>query len=206
MLRNGLVDAYRQGELAVVRRSLHLVEQILSLAEELALQLFLAQVVEGEGDFLIFIILIIIMVAQVALLLGSDDTAHEFHGRIILALVSAFLRFHDHFAQFMGIILEFHLNEVGLLVNLHGLGFVAQRAHGEHPCRMLLDGELTFSITRHADLVALVLHTCIRHRKAIIIDDPSRYLLLRHHLQGRNHEEDEHEIQFFNTFHYLNYI
>ena len=32
------------------------------------------------------------------------------------------------------------------------------------------------------------------------------YLLLRHHLQGRNHEEDEHEIQFFNTFHYLYYI
>ncbi len=32
VLRNGLIDTHRQGELAVVRRSLYLVEEILSLA------------------------------------------------------------------------------------------------------------------------------------------------------------------------------
>ena len=68
---------------------------------------------------------------------------------------------------------------------------------------MLLDGELTFAITRHTNLVPLVLHTCIGHRKSVFINHTTSYLLLRHHLQGRNHEEDEHQIQFFNTFHYL---
>ena len=91
VLRNGLIHAYRQGELAVVRRKLYLVEEILSLAEELALHLLLGDIIECEGDLLIFIILIIIIVAEVALLLGSDDTSHEFHGRVILALVSSLL-------------------------------------------------------------------------------------------------------------------
>ena len=66
VLRNGLIDTYRQGELAVVRRKLHLVEEILSLAEELSLHLFLGDIIECEGDLLIFIILIIIIVAEVA--------------------------------------------------------------------------------------------------------------------------------------------
>ncbi len=118
VLRNRLVDADRQGELSVVRRKLYLVEEILSLAEELALQLFLGEIVEREGDLLILIILIIIIVAEVALLLGSDDTPHEFHGRVILALVSALLRFHHHFAKFVGIVLQLDFQEVGLLVYL----------------------------------------------------------------------------------------
>ena len=49
MLRNRLVDLHRQGQLIIIRRFLHLVQQILTLAEELALQLFLGQIVERQG-------------------------------------------------------------------------------------------------------------------------------------------------------------
>ena len=52
-------------------------------------------------------------------------------------------------------------------------------------------------------LVSLVLHACIRDGKAVIINDTTCYLLLRHHLECRNHQEDEHQIQFSYTFHYL---
>ena len=49
MLRNRLIDLHRQGQLIIIRRFLHLVQQILTLAEELALQLFLGQIVERQG-------------------------------------------------------------------------------------------------------------------------------------------------------------
>ena len=203
VLRNGLIDAYRQGELAVIRRKLYLVEEILSLAEELALHLFLGDIIECKGDLLIFIILIIIIVAEVALLLGSDDTSHEFHGRVILALVSSLLRFHHDFSQLVGIVLELDFEEAGFLIYLDRCGLVAQSTDGKHQSRLLFDGKLTFSITGNGNLVSLVLHACIRYGKAVIVDDTTCYLLLRHHLECRNHQEDEHQIQFSYTFHYL---
>ena len=146
MLGDGLIDLHRQGELVIVWRFLHLVQQILSLAEELALHLLLGDVVEGEGYLLILIILIIVVIGEVGLLLGGDDTAHEFHGWVLLALVLALLGLDHHLGESLAVVLEFYLQEVELLIDLHGLRLIAQSAHGEHPVWVLVDGKLTFPI------------------------------------------------------------
>ena len=69
---------------SVVWRGFYLVEEILAALEELAFELFFLQVVERERNLLILIILYIVVVAQVALFLGSNHAPHQFYGRIIL--------------------------------------------------------------------------------------------------------------------------
>ncbi len=86
VLRDGLVDGDGQDELVVVGAGLHLVEQPLALADETAVDEFVgADVVHGQRDFLILVVLIVVVVLQVGLLLGCDDAAHELNGGIVLA-------------------------------------------------------------------------------------------------------------------------
>ena len=205
VLRHGLVDADRQGELAIVRRGLHLVEEVLTLAEELVFELFLLQVVECQRYLLVLIVLIIIMIGEVGLFLGSDDTAHQFHGRVFLAGVLATLGLHHHLGKLMTVVLELHLYKMGLVGHLHSLRLVAQCTHGEHPSRMLVDGKLTLAITRHSYLMPTVLHAGIRYSESVLVDDTTRDFLLRHHLHRteREHQEcKEHEYLLFTILHY----
>ena len=59
------------------------------------------------------------MIAQIALLLGSNHAPHQFYGRIILTFVAAFLRFYHHFGKFVSIVFQFDFQEAGLLVYLY---------------------------------------------------------------------------------------
>ena len=182
VLRHGLIDTDGKSQFVIIRRCLHLVEEILALLEELALQLFRLQVVERQGNLLILVILIEGIVGQVCLLLGGDDAAHQFHGGVVLALILAPVGLHHHLTEFVAVVLHLDLQVIGVGIHLHRLCLVAQCAHRQHPSRMLVDGKLTLAVARYGNLVSLVLHTGIRHSKAVVINDAARYFLLCNHL------------------------
>ena len=203
VLRNRLVDAHRKGKLAVIGRGLHLVQKILSLAEELAFQLLFLQVVEGKRYLLILVILIVIMIAEIGLFLGSYHSPHQLHGRVVLTTVFASLGLHHHLVELMAVVLQLYFYEIHFLVYADGLRLVAQGRYCEHPAWMFLDGELTLTVAGHGYLMPAILHAGIGNGKSILIYDSSCYLLLGHQLECRNQQQHNYEIQFSKNIHTL---
>ena len=97
MLCEGLVHREREDELVVIRTGLYLVEKPWSLLEHGAFKFVRCEVVDCHRHFLILVILIKIMILQMSLLLGSYDTPHKLHCRIVLPGISvaAFRLYHD---------------------------------------------------------------------------------------------------------------
>lgn len=55
----------------------------------------------GEGELLILHILVIVVVREFRALLRRDDTAHEFHGRITLAVIAATVSLDGHLLEML---------------------------------------------------------------------------------------------------------
>ena len=99
LLRDGFVYADRQNVLACNVAHLYLLQQPGVLLERVLLQLLRFQVVEREGDLLVLIILIIVILAEVCLLLGSDYATHQLYGRIVLPAIAIAFGLYRHLGQ-----------------------------------------------------------------------------------------------------------
>ena len=159
LLRDGLIDRYRQNELVVVRTSLHLVDQPLLLLIFRTIQDGWSNLIDSEGQFLIFVILIVVVVVEISLLLGSNHLLHHLDSRVILTTITPTLSLHGDFLQ-QGII-GFELDVVGTLdtmIHHHSRGDIADSAEGEHPSLMTGDGIMALDIGDNAEVVPLILH------------------------------------------------
>ncbi len=86
-LRHRLIDADREYHLARLGADLYLFHQPGVFLEGASLELFGFQVVQGERNLLVLVILVVVVQRQVSLLLGCHHTTHQFHGRIVLTAV-----------------------------------------------------------------------------------------------------------------------
>ena len=58
------------------------------LNEGLLFQLFRLQVVEGQGNLLVFVVLIIVVQFEVGFLLGCHHPPHQLHGRVVTTAIA----------------------------------------------------------------------------------------------------------------------
>ena len=159
LLRYGLVDTHRQDHLVVVGTHLHLVDIPFLLFALRVLQRFRLDVVQGQRQLLILVVLVEVVVGQVGEFLGSDHLLHHLHGRIVLAAVSAFLGTHLHLLEHPVVRLQLH-EVVALHVAVHhrGVSHVAHGTEGQHPPVVARYLVVAVDVGSHADVVPLVLH------------------------------------------------
>ena len=111
------------------------------LLEEALLQLFRLQVVERQRDFLVLIVLIVVVQAQVGSLLGGHHPAHQFHSGVVAAAVTAALGLDGHLAQQFLVGFEGNVQLVAdLVVDVDGTRLIAYGAEGEGPTIMADNG------------------------------------------------------------------
>ena len=187
VLADGFVDGDGQDELVVVGARLHLVEQPLALADEAAVDEFVgADVVHGQGNFLILVVLIVVVVLQVGLLLRGDDAAHELHGGVVLARVLAALLVDHDFLQLLGVGLQLHVEARGCLLADHdALRLIAHGREREVPAVVARNAIASVGIARHGHVVALVGGTGVEDGVAgLSIGDDATDLCLRGKRKG----------------------
>ena len=156
VLCHGLVYGDGQDALLVVGAGLDKVYQPRGALEDALLHVGGGDVVESEGDLLVPVVLVVVVVLEVGALLGGDDAAHELHGGVVLAAVLALAGADGHLVQTLGLCLELDGEVGGLLVYADGLRHVAHRTDGEAPAVVPLDGELAHAVARHRHVVASV--------------------------------------------------
>ena len=61
-------------------------------------QLLGLQVVGGQGDFLVFVVAVVVVDLQVVLFLGLDNLSHKVYGGVVFTAVALPLHFHLNFA------------------------------------------------------------------------------------------------------------
>ena len=91
-----LIGDYRQHRLARYRIYLYLILKPLLLGIGTLCELFLCNFIERDCHLLIVTVLEEILVLQLRLLLGSNNTTHQLNGGIVLTGVFRFLRLHDN--------------------------------------------------------------------------------------------------------------
>lgn len=96
-----LVHGDRENKFIIPWRHLYLIENILSFLGVFLLQILGLDIIDGDGDLLVFVIAQPIVVVQVRMFLRSDHSAHEFHGRISLPFVMDPMGLDDHFRDIL---------------------------------------------------------------------------------------------------------
>ena len=85
MLCYSFVNRYRKNEFLVIRTCLYLFHKPALIGKETTIYISLSDIINSKGNFLILIILIIVVIRQIISTFCSNDSFHEFHGRIILS-------------------------------------------------------------------------------------------------------------------------
>ena len=157
LLRHRLVDTDRKNHLARLGADLHLFHQPGVLLERPRLELFGFQVVQGECNLLVLVILIVVVERQVGLLLRSHHPTHQFHSRIVLTAVLLALGLDGNLSQHMLVGRQFDV-ETALGLGCHGndARLIAHSTEGDVPPLMTVDGEATADIGHHSDMMAFV--------------------------------------------------
>ena len=114
LLRDGLIHTDRKDQFVVILTHLHLIDEPLMFLKHATLQVIGLDVVKTQGDLLVVVILVEIVILQVGPFLGGDHLTHELHGRVVLtAVLRGFLRTHIHLIDLLGIGLQTDLQGVG---------------------------------------------------------------------------------------------
>ena len=145
LLRDGLVDADGQNHLARHVAGLHLLHQPGVFLKRSLFQLFRFQVVQRERYLLVFVVLIVVVDAEVGFLLCSHHAPHQFHGRVVLAAVSATLRLDGNFRQLL--VVGFQLDvllRLGLRRDGYDTRLIAHGTEGDVPS--LFTGYLVLAV------------------------------------------------------------
>ena len=92
--------------------------------ETALLEDLLRHFVEGEGEFLVFVVAVVFVLREVAPFLGGDDFTHEFDGGVVLAAVFLLTATHDGLAHLLGVVFKFNVYDGGV-ADGDALGFVS---------------------------------------------------------------------------------
>ena len=159
VLGHRLIHRERQYQFVVVRAHLNLVDEPFLFLEFLGLQVGGIDVVECKGDFLIFIVLIIIMVGQIGAFLGLHNTFHQFNRRIVLAAVFLLFGLDGHPLQALGVFLEGDTQfRRSVWPYQYTQGLVAHCTEREIGPIVTLDGEPAIDVSSHRLIDFLILH------------------------------------------------
>ena len=107
LLSDSLIHRNRQDEFAVVFAFLHLILEPRFLFHLGVLKFLGSDIIECKGEFLIFVILIIVAVVEVGAFLRLHHLLHQFDGRIVFPAISFPFRFYYDFLQGLGVWLKF---------------------------------------------------------------------------------------------------
>ena len=174
VLGDCLIHGDGQDQFVVVRTEFHLVEQPLALANKATIDVHRVDVVDGEGDFLVFVKLVEVMVFQVGTFLGGNDPSHQLHGRIVLSAVFAAFLFHHHLRQLLGIGFELDIVEVGNLLRDHNsFRLIPHGTESQVPSVVPFDGITSLRIATYGDMVTLI-------RCAGVKDSVARHCVCHH--------------------------
>ena len=91
LLQHRLLDGDRQDEPIIVGTELHLVDEPLLVLEPRLHHTLRRDVVDGQGEFLIFVVLVEVAVGEVSTPLGSNHLSHQFDGGVVLTAITATL-------------------------------------------------------------------------------------------------------------------
>ena len=129
------------------------------LAEPATLELFRSDIVEGQRQLLILVILVEVVVAQVTALLGGYHLLHHFHSGVVLTAVPSALGLDCHFLQHIVVGLQLH-EIVALHVAVHhrGMRHIANGTECQRPSVMTGNPVVAVDVGGHTDVVSLVLH------------------------------------------------
>ena len=124
------------------------------------LQLLGFQVVEREGNLLVFVILIIVVERQVGLLLGCNHTFHELNGRIVLTAIVASLRLHRHLGKHLLVGLQLDIQtSTRLGCDSNDARLIAYGTERDVPSLMAVNLILTIVVGDGSDVMAFIDHT-----------------------------------------------
>ena len=131
-LSQRLVHRQRKDVLVDFRTILHLLAEERILLEELGFTQGVGRdVIQGQRQFLIYIIVIMILLLQVVQFLAGHHLLHQLHRRIVLSRIALTLWLDHHFIQQIVRRGHFYRQLLGVLVNRHSLGVISHRRKGQ---------------------------------------------------------------------------
>ena len=139
-------------------------------------------VVGSQGQLLVLVVAVEVVVGQVGELLGLDDLPHQLHSGVVLSAVLAFLGIDGHLLQRQLVGAQGDVQLAALLLgDGELLRLVAHGAEGESPALMAVDAELAVDVADDCHAVPLVDDTGVWHTLAgLTVDDASCQLLCQH--------------------------
>ena len=173
MLGHRLVHREGQGQLVVPGRKLHLVQHVVTLAEELVVQLLGLDVIQGERQLLVLVVLVVVIILQRGALLGGNHPSHQLHGGVVLAAIPTPLRPHHHLLERLAVFPQLHQQVLLVGLHLELLRLITHRAHGHLPSVVTLYREAPLAVGRHGDVSPLVGDTGVRDRHPVGIHHPA---------------------------------
>ena len=178
-LRNGLIDADGQYHLACGSAGLHVFEYPGMFFEDSRLQLFGLQVVEREGYLFVFVVVIVVVDAEVGLLLGSHHAFHQLYGRVVLTAVLVTLLTDDDLADGLVVWLQGNVEcFLGLRVDGNDTCGIAHGTDRDVPAFMTGDGITSVVIGNGGDMMSFINDAGIGDAVTrLCIGDDTRYCL-----------------------------
>ena len=186
MLGHRLVHREGQGQLVVPGRKLHLVQHVVTLAEELVVQLLGLDVIQGERQLLVLVVLVVVIILQRGALLGGNHPSHQLHGGVVLAAIPTPLRPHHHLLERLAVFPQLHQQVLLVGRYLYHLGLIAHGTHRHRPAIVAIDAETPHAIRRDRNVIPLVRNASVRYSYPVIIYYPSPQLFLSQGGQNRN--------------------
>ena len=157
-LRHRLVDAGRENELSRLLALLDLIGQPGELLELRIGEHVGLDVVERQGELLVFRVLIVVTVVQIGLALVGNDLAHEFHRGIALTAIAPTLGTDGDLTERLHIGLEGHQQAMAVGADADAARLIAHAAERQFPSDVLGYGEIAAMVGHGGDFLTFILH------------------------------------------------
>ena len=157
-LRHRLVDAGRENEFSRLLALLDLIGEPGELLELRIGEHVGLDVVQRQGQLLVFRVLIVVAVGKIGLFLVGNDLLHQFDGRIALTTVLSAFGTYGDFAQRLHIGLEGHQQAMAVGTDGNGTRLIPHSTECQLPSDMLGNGEIAAMVGHRRNLLTFILN------------------------------------------------
>ena len=160
LLLHRLVNAHGQYQLTRLLVFLHLIDEPRIFGIFRVLQHFRLDVVQGQRQFLIFLVLIVVPLAEVGFLLMVYHLFHQLHGRIVLTTVARTFLLDGKLLQHLHVLSHGHEEFLCIVAYLKGASLIAHRTDLQFATFHAANLKASGGICHSSQLRNLILDSC----------------------------------------------